>query len=368
MFRVLIMLLLLVSALARAQDCAWPAWAGFRQEQISTDGRVIDYSTDARISTSEGQAYALFFALVADDRTSFERLLKWTANNLTPGGLEQALPAWSWGRNADGRWTVLDANNASDADLWLAYSLLEAGRIWHEPDYARLGTELLWRSAAGSVRKLPGLGLMLLPADHGFEHAGRWRLNPSYLPLQLLERFAGEAAIWREVADNSRVLLKKSAPAGFAPDWVGWTGQGVNFAESGSKGSYDAIRVYLWLGMLPADYPRRDELLAHFRPLAELYLQNGRVPEAIDVQTAEATGEGADGFVAALLPWLQADRELTGTTALLEQGRIRLQQPVAKTAYYDRVLSLFADGWLRGLYSFDKNGLLQRARETGVCR
>lgn len=47
---------------------AWPAWEDFKATFLSQDGRVIDLSTPQQQSTSEGQAYALFFALVADDR------------------------------------------------------------------------------------------------------------------------------------------------------------------------------------------------------------------------------------------------------------------------------------------------------------
>lgn len=367
MLRLLSWMLFFVSGLAYAQDCAWPAWQQFRQELISADGRVIDYSSEARITTSEGQSYAMFFALVANDRVTFDSLLDWTANNLTPDGLEKALPAWSWGRNEE-QWVILDSNNASDADLWMAYSLLEAGRIWKDAAYSELGVRMLWRSAAGSVRNLPGLGLMLLPADKGFEPNGQWRLNPSYLPLQILERFTQIDGVWREIAANSITLLRESAPLGYAPDWVDWTGQGVEFTGSGSKGSYDAIRVYLWLGMLPENFPQRSSLLKHFQPMATYYLQHGKMPEAVDVQSGEFTGEGPAGFRAALLPYLMTSPEQPGVAELLAVGRKQLQQPAEKTAYYNQVLSLFTDGWLQGFYRFDKNGFLHRTQKGGVCQ
>ena len=58
----------------RAKSWDWPAWESFR-EQRSAVGRVVDYSTPGHITTSEGQSYAMFFALVADDRDSFAKLL-----------------------------------------------------------------------------------------------------------------------------------------------------------------------------------------------------------------------------------------------------------------------------------------------------
>jgi endoglucanase len=35
----------------------------------------------------------------------------------------------------DKNWAVIDTNSASDADIWIAWSLLEAGRLWKHPDY-----------------------------------------------------------------------------------------------------------------------------------------------------------------------------------------------------------------------------------------
>jgi len=93
--------------------CPWPAWERFKAELVSVDGRVIDPSDERLITTSEGQSYALFFALVGNDRQTFAQLLRWTSNNLAEGDLARHLPAWLWGRDGQQQWQVLDANNAS---------------------------------------------------------------------------------------------------------------------------------------------------------------------------------------------------------------------------------------------------------------
>ena len=85
---------------------------------------------------------------------------------------------------------MLDENSASDSDLWIAYSLLEAGRLWDNHSYESIGTLLLRRIAREEVATVPGLGPVLLPGAHGYTGEGRWTLNPSYLPPQLLARFA----------------------------------------------------------------------------------------------------------------------------------------------------------------------------------
>ncbi|EPJ78370.1 cellulose synthase complex periplasmic endoglucanase BcsZ [Pseudomonas sp. CFII68] len=350
--------LIVAPGFAGATECAWPAWQNFRQAMLSSDGRVIDHSSEQLISTSEGQSYGLFFALLGNDRDSFAKVLRWTQDNLAGGDLNRQLPAWQWGRDNAGRWQVLDSNNATDADLWIAYSLLEAGRLWHQPDYLALGRSLLWRSAAQSLRKLPGLGLMLLPGDSGFENAEGWRLNASYLPPQLLARFALEAPIWAELASNTERLLIESSPKGLVPDWQLWKpGQGWAVdSQKGSVGSYDAIRVYLWLGMLDKDTPGRTRLIEHFKPMLDLTARRGHVPEKVDTLTGLDNGAGPVGFSAALLPLLAASPD---SVAALKTQRQRLQQqPPLADAYYNQSLMLFGQGWDQQRYRFDKNGRL----------
>ena len=48
------------------------------------EGRVVDYSDAKLITTSEGQSYGMFFALVANDRESFDKIFAWSEKNLGP--------------------------------------------------------------------------------------------------------------------------------------------------------------------------------------------------------------------------------------------------------------------------------------------
>jgi len=51
----------------------WPAWQSFKSGFISEGGRVVDANTPRKQTVSEGQAYALFFALVANDRKNIRQ-------------------------------------------------------------------------------------------------------------------------------------------------------------------------------------------------------------------------------------------------------------------------------------------------------
>ncbi len=110
----------------------------------------------------------MFSALAANDRAAFDNILDWTQNNLAQGSLKERLPAWLWGKKENSKWEVLDSNSASDGDVWMAWSLLEAGRLWKEQRYTDIGSALLKRIAREEVVTVPGLGSMLLPRQSGF--------------------------------------------------------------------------------------------------------------------------------------------------------------------------------------------------------
>ena len=70
----------------------WPLWQSFTQHFIQPDGRVLDASTPQLHSSSEGQSYGMFFALVANDRVAFDKLWAWAKNNLAGSDIGSNLP------------------------------------------------------------------------------------------------------------------------------------------------------------------------------------------------------------------------------------------------------------------------------------
>ncbi len=364
-----------------ASACAWPDWAAFRRSTLSTDGRVIDASTPQQVSVSEGQAYALFFALVANDRESFDKVLTWTENNLAQGDLATHLPAWIWGKreanaasapSTDGQpWGVLDSNSASDADVWMAYTLLEAGRLWNERRFTALGTVMARNIVRRESAALPGLGRTLLPGPVGFQTAkDTWRLNPSYVPLQVMRRLAlalPEQGEWKAMIDTSARLVDDTAPKGFSPDWVVWrSNKGFEpDQQTTAESAYNAIRVYLWAGMLAPDEPLRARTLDTFRPLAAFVAAHGFAPERIDTRTATpGPNAGNGGFSAAVAPYLAALGQTALANAQVERSRSLARD--SAPGYYSQVLMLFGLGYLDGLYRFAADGRVVPAW-TSTC-
>lgn len=342
---------LLLAATTTHAACGWPAWEQFKKEYVSEGGRVIDPSSERKITTSEGQSYALFFALAANDQKAFDRLLAWTENNLAGGSLKTTLPAWLWGKKAENDWSVLDTNSASDADVWIAWALLEAGRIWRTPRYTETGKALLALIAKEEVVKVPGLGLTLLPGKVGFAEHNAWRLNPSYLPPQLARYFARYGAPWPAVQESNFRLLTETAPKGFSPDWVNWTGASWQMKpEKPLVSGYDAIRVYLWVGMLHDGDKQKAALLQRFKPMAALTQQRGAPPEKVGVTDGKPQGQGPVGFSASLLPFLQGR-----DAQAIQRQRVADNFP-KNDAYYSYVLTLFGQGWDEHRFRFSAQG------------
>lgn len=370
-------LLLGVLSLAATSGCdaapSWPAWEGFRKAFISDDGRVIDHSQADLRTVSEGQAYGLFFALVAQDKKTFNALLNWTENNLSAGDLGQQLPAWVWGKQGE-NWGVIDANSASDADLWIAYTLLEASRVWcHAPyaDKARALGKLILDQESMNVS---GLGLSILPGKNGFVQTdGSARLNPSYLPPFMMARFANAWADdprWANVYLASQRLLLDTGRSGFYPDWVQYNNGEMRLPDDEQRGDYDAIRTYMWIGMSSNGDPVLTPLLKQLSPTVALLLKRQNMPEWIEPQSGNVSAQaGPKGFQAAMAPFLQA----AGAVELAKTFQTNALTNANKTAwleygYYNGVLGLFAQGFMDKQYRFNSLGeLLPKGKEVKPC-
>nr|AFN65708.1 endoglucanase [uncultured Enterobacter sp.]AGT36744.1 endoglucanase [uncultured bacterium] len=353
-FRGVVLAVLMLAAAQVSAACQWPAWEQIKKEYVSAEGRVIDPSDARKITTSEGQSYGLFFALAPNDRDGFRKLFEWTQNNLAEGDLRAHLPGWLWGKKSDDQWTVLDNNSPSDSDLWIAWALLEAGRLWDTPQYTEVGKALLARIAEEEVATVPGLGPLVLPGKVGFVEDGGWRFYPGLQPPQSATYFAAFGAPWPKIRDNNLRLLLETAPKGFSPDWVRYQkGKGWQLkADEPIIGSGDAMRVYLWTGM-PSSPKQKAPLLARFKPMAVQTIKQGLPPEKTNIASGKTTGEGPVGFSAAMLPFLQDD-----DARALQRQLVADRYPDAD-AYYSAVLTLFGQGWDQHRFRFAAGGELQ---------
>ncbi len=347
-----------------APSSDWPEWDNFVGRFVREDGHVVDVTFD-RKTVSEGQAYAMFFALVANQRSRFDTILQWTSVELAQGRLGEKLPDWYWGPLSGGGWGIKDPTSASDADLWMAYTLLEAARLWNVPAYAETGRKMLRLIQAQEIVDTGLAGPALLPGVVGFNDGDqRFWIDPSYLPGFIFSYLAtvDPQGPWQRVWDSYVVMALRSFSAGVAPDLFVVDSQGklTQDTQRPPSGSYDAIRVYLWAGMSGRN---SEELVRLLAPYADLTDRRGAPPEKVDPVTGAATTSGFSpiGFSGAMLPFLSAlgDRHgLDRQYSRLRWARIgaALGRP---TNYYDQALILFGKGWIDGRYRFDAQGRLQ---------
>jgi endoglucanase len=348
-------------------EARWPLWDSYKARFLDQSGRIMDHDADDR-TTSEGQSYALFFSLVANDRASFDRVLSWTQTNIAKGDIATNLPAWLWDKQ-HGTWQVADSNSASDSDLWIAYTLLEAGRHWGDHKLSALGNGLANVAMQREVSDIAGLGPMLLPGPRGFRTSDGWyQLNASYLPVQLLlgiSQYTGEKR-WRKIAEAVPAVLEGSLAKGFILDWIAYRPEN-GFAVQPSPvptalASYDAIRVYLWAGMLANSTPGHDRILKALSGMAIYVDQHGVPPAGVNEMGTVVDAHGNVGFSAAVIPLLSA----LGCREALAKQMTRMRSDKNEEVglygtaprYYDQNLALFALGWYEKRFHFDEQGQL----------
>lgn len=362
-------LILMLHTSSQAAPNHWPEWKAYKEAFLSTDGRVVDHSTEDLRTVSEGQAYCLFFALVAADKKAFEQILIWTENNLAQGDLGKNLPAWHWAKGPSG-WGVQDSNSASDADLWLAYTLLEAGRFWSEPRYTQKAKQLGDLILSQESLWVAGLGRALLPGKTGFVNAdGSVKLNPSYAPAFVLARLAEawpEDARWAEMYLANQQFLLGSARAGLYPDWINYQ-NGMPVEDSNlQEGDFDAIRVYLWLGISPDSDPILASLRHLVKPFTDAIFKAQAVPLAWNPKAGSLSNDsGPKGFQWALRPLLdlqshedQGKKSVLKNWQLADLTALKSNEDWREYGYYSGALSLFAQGVLSGKYAIRNNGKL----------
>jgi endoglucanase len=140
-----------------------------------------------------------------------------------------ALAVWRWDPNS--KPNVTDYNNATDADLVIAWALSNAATRWNIAEYAdtarhiadALATEVVAPSRFGSI---------LLPASRGFgpmDQSDGPVINLSYWIFPALEhlRAMSSKADWDAMSRTGRNLIRSSR---FGPRWIptNWIGLAGN--------------------------------------------------------------------------------------------------------------------------------------------
>ena len=168
-------------------------------------------------------------------------------------------------------------------------------------------------------------------------------------------------------------LIERSARNGFAMDWVCYVpNESINPCQPDGRifpeplGSYDAIRVYLWAGMMPETSPAKARIVKALPGMSQYLKAHAAPPEKISRDGVPLNGDGPVGFSAALLPYLSS----LGNDAAVAQQLVRIKSQLNEKSnlygsgygtgptYYDQNLVLFGSGWIEKRFQFGSSGEL----------
>ncbi len=312
-------------------------WKTFRQRFITPAGRVVD-DANGRISHSEGQGYAMLLAVAFGDRGTFERLWKWTRDQLQTRPKDKLL-SWRWEPAStdpaadpdQGR--VTDPNNASDGDLLVAWALYRGAAKWRVPEWnidaARITDALRETVIVPSPR-----GPILLPGQFGFSGRDPLVINPSYYVFPALFELAlfENRNDWRILAKNGLQLIIQGAfgPHALSPDWLQLEPELGLPRQWPPVSGYNAVRVPLYVAWASPKSPVLEGFAAWWDSLPP----TGPVPAEINL------ADGRPGPHPAL-PGMLAIRQLTLASVHNRPLTVREIPAVdQEESYYSAVLKL----------------------------
>lgn len=271
------------------------SWNSYRTTHIHSYGQVIDPQNG--LTTSEGQSYAMLRAAWMNDRATFDGVWAWTRHHLQHR-IGDTLISWKWEDD-----TMLDATNASDADVDIALALLFASKVWQDDTYLEAARELIDDIWAQNVVDIDGtLYLLAMNQKSAAVHQG-YLFNPSYLSPAHFRIFAevDQAHDWTRLADDSYKTLERTqtlTASGLPANWYVLNKESgelmnatVHMGENATLYGYDAFRTTWRIG-LDAQWYQDSRAIAYLAAMHDTLqpytVSTGRVPSEIHTLTSDA--------------------------------------------------------------------------------
>ena len=223
-------------------------WTSYASRFVMPDGRIVD-NANGGVSHSEGQGYGLLLARIAGDPERFDLIWQWTERHLKVR--PDHLLSWKWDPRTG---AVTDVNNATDADILVAWALADAARQFGRPDYLAAAKDIANALGAEAVKSSNGRPI-LMPAVAGFgdkDQSDGPVINLSYWVLPAFETLAEIAPDhdWEALRESGLALLAQSkfGPMNLPADWQSAAAETSAPAKRfPARFGYDAIRIPLYL-------------------------------------------------------------------------------------------------------------------------
>jgi endoglucanase len=260
-------------------------WSNYKNTYLDkTSGRTVDEQRNG-VTTSEGQSYTMLQSLWLNDKEQYEKSWTWTKYNLRRKS--DKLFSWEWGKRKDGQYGVLTEtggeNVAVDADIDIAFSLIQASKKWDQPSYLEEAKEIItdiWKLIVIQVSN----GKFVLASNNLEKQFNKSKIivNPSYFAPYAFKLFSTITPEyeWRRLAEDSYYILNQISLIKpdqrnliLPPDWILVDTTNLEITKVPDKNwnyGYDATRIpwrialdyYLNKNNEALDYLRKFDFLA----------------------------------------------------------------------------------------------------------
>ncbi len=268
--------MLSVTATLNAMSYKNSSWREYKENFIQEDGRVIDYM-NSDITHTEGIGYSLYFSQNFNDKKTFDLVYTWYKNNIKKNNSN--LPGWKWGKAEDNTWKMLDLNSASDANLWIAYSLLLMNEKEKNSEYKKEALSILKNIKKYQIKKINS-NTYLLPAENGFLNKDTIKLNPSYMLFEIFQYLVqyDKDNVWQDLINSSKNILREArfSKLQLNSDWLIYDKKNNLYLLDIKKPyfSYDAIRIPLNIMRSSFDEKVKKELLKPYINYVQMMKNN----------------------------------------------------------------------------------------------
>lgn len=300
-------------------------------------------TSDGHVTLSEAQGYGMLIAVRAGQeklasQEDFDRLYQYYLENRLP---DSELMSWKQVIQSDGEIEVFN-HNATDGDLYIAYALMEAAKVWPKEaeTYQKQAKAILKDILAHNYNA--ELKILTVGDWATLDSKFRSLMRTSDVMPQQFEEFyqLTQDDIWLQLKDSmldKLSLMSEQYQTGLVPDFM-WVGEDeVKAAEANAVATefdgtyaYNACRVPYHLAQSSDETSQ-----AILGKMLRFFMKNNRITAGYELDGSEVHHYQAASFLA---PIFYASQKVEGHDKLIQQNKFIFMQDLSKENYYEMAL------------------------------